>query len=58
MTGIVECSPVASGSSGRPEAVLVVESQLSTNPSGKRWVRHFKHLVDLIVDDATQRSNE
>jgi AcrR family transcriptional regulator len=30
----------------------LMESQLSNDPSGSRWVRHLNRLVDLVVDGA------
>ena len=33
----------------------LMENQLSNDPGGNRFVRHLNHLVDLVVDDATQR---
>jgi AcrR family transcriptional regulator len=32
----------------------LMESQLSNQPGGNRWVRHLNRLVDLVVDDATE----
>jgi AcrR family transcriptional regulator len=36
----------------------LMESQLSNDPGGNRWIRHLNRLVDLVVDDATQRGNK
>jgi AcrR family transcriptional regulator len=33
----------------------IMESQLSNDPGGNRWVRHLNRLVDLVVDDATKK---
>jgi hypothetical protein len=30
---------------------------MSNDPGGNRWTRHLNRLVDLLVDDATDRSN-
>lgn len=35
----------------------LMEAQLSNDPGGNRWVRHLNRLVDLLVDDAIERSN-
>ena len=35
----------------------LIEAQLSNDPGGNRWTRHLNRLVDLLVDDATDRSN-
>jgi AcrR family transcriptional regulator len=32
----------------------LMESQLSNDPGGNRFLRHLNRLVDLVVDDATQ----
>jgi AcrR family transcriptional regulator len=32
----------------------LMDTQLSNEPGGNRWVRHLNRLVDLVVDDATQ----
>jgi AcrR family transcriptional regulator len=36
----------------------LMENQLSNDPGGNRFVRHLNHLVDLVVDDATQRRKQ
>jgi len=36
----------------------LIEAQTSNDPGGSRWVRHLNRLVDLVVDDATNRSDE
>jgi AcrR family transcriptional regulator len=36
----------------------LMENQVTNDPGGNRFVRHLNHLVDLVVDDATQRKNE
>ena len=36
----------------------LMDAQLSNDPGGNRLVRHLNHLVDLVVDDATPRSNQ
>lgn len=36
----------------------LTDAQLSNEPTGDRWIRHLNHLVDLVVDDAIQRSSE
>jgi len=36
----------------------LMENQVTNDPGGNRFVRHLNHLVDLVVDDATQRRNE
>jgi AcrR family transcriptional regulator len=33
----------------------LMENQISNDPGGTRFVRHLNHLVDLVVDDSTQR---
>ncbi len=33
----------------------LMEAQLSNDPGGSRWTRHLNRLVDLYVDDATNR---
>jgi len=35
----------------------LIEAQLSNEPGGDRWLRHLNHLVDLLVDDAHERSS-
>ena len=35
----------------------LIEAQMSNDPGGNRWTRHLNRLVDLLVDDATDRSN-
>ncbi len=35
----------------------LIDAQLSNDPGGTRWTRHRNRLVDLLVDDAIQRSN-
>ena len=34
----------------------LIETQLSNDPDGNRWIRHLNRLVDLYVDDALTRS--
>ena len=34
----------------------LTDAQLSNEPGGTRWVRHLNRLVDLLVDDAIERS--
>jgi AcrR family transcriptional regulator len=34
----------------------LMENQLSNDPGGNRFLRHLNRLVDLVVDDATQRA--
>lgn len=34
----------------------IIDTQLSNEPGGTRWVRHLNRLVDLLVDDALTRS--
>lgn len=36
----------------------LMEAQLSNDPGGNRWVRHLNRLVDLLVDDALERSRK
>jgi AcrR family transcriptional regulator len=36
----------------------IVDTQLSNDPGGTRWVRHLNRLVDLLVDDALTRSHQ
>jgi AcrR family transcriptional regulator len=33
----------------------LLEAQLANDPKGSRWTRHLNHLVDLLVDDITER---
>jgi AcrR family transcriptional regulator len=35
----------------------IIDTQLSNDPGGTRWVRHLDRLVDLLVDDALERSS-
>jgi AcrR family transcriptional regulator len=35
----------------------IIDTQLSNDPGGTRWVRHLNRLVDLLVDDALTRSS-
>jgi AcrR family transcriptional regulator len=35
----------------------LMEAQMSNDPGGNRWTRHLNRLVDLYLDDATERSN-
>ena len=37
-------------------AAGLMDAQLANEPAGDRWVRHTDRLVDLLVDDATNRS--
>jgi AcrR family transcriptional regulator len=34
----------------------LVDAQTSNEPGGRRWIRHLDRLVDLLVDDALDRS--
>jgi AcrR family transcriptional regulator len=36
----------------------LMESQMSNDPGGTRWIRHLNRLVDLYVDDALARSKQ
>lgn len=36
----------------------LMEAQLSNDPGGNRWVRHLNRLMDLLVDDALERSRK
>lgn len=36
----------------------IMENQISNDPGGNRFVRHLSHLVDLVIDDAIQRSRQ
>jgi AcrR family transcriptional regulator len=36
----------------------IIDTQLSNDPGGTRWVRHLNRLVDLLVDDALTRSHQ
>jgi AcrR family transcriptional regulator len=33
----------------------LMEAQMSNEPGGRRWIRHLNRLVDLYVDDASER---
>jgi hypothetical protein len=33
----------------------LVETQLSNEPDGDRWIRHLDRMVDLLADHATER---
>jgi AcrR family transcriptional regulator len=35
----------------------VMDAQLSNDPTGTRWTRHLNRLVDLYIDDATERKH-
>ena len=35
----------------------LMDAQMSNEPGGTRWTRHLNRLVDLLVDDAIERSN-
>jgi AcrR family transcriptional regulator len=35
----------------------LMEAQMSNDPGGNRWTRHLNRLVDLYIDDATERKN-
>jgi AcrR family transcriptional regulator len=36
----------------------LTDAQLSNDPAGNRWVRHLNRLIDLLVDDAINRSKQ
>ena len=36
----------------------LMDAQLSNDPDGDRWTRHLNRLVDLYVDDATQKEQD
>jgi len=36
----------------------LMDTQISNDPGGTRWVRHLNRLVDLVVDDATQGDSD
>jgi AcrR family transcriptional regulator len=38
-------------------AAGLMEAQVANDPTGDRWLRHTDRLIDLLVDDAQQRSN-
>lgn len=35
----------------------LIEAQLSNEPGGNRWLRHLNHMIDLLVDNATEGKN-
>jgi AcrR family transcriptional regulator len=37
-------------------AAGVLDAQVANDPTGDRWIRHLNRLLDLLVDDAQQRS--
>ncbi len=34
----------------------LLDAQMANDPTGDRWIRHLNRLIDLLVDDALQRS--
>jgi AcrR family transcriptional regulator len=36
----------------------LTEAQLSNDPGGTRWIRHLNRLIDLLVDEAAERSHK
>lgn len=38
-------------------AAGVLEAQVANDPTGDRWLRHLDRLLDLVVEDAQQRSS-
>ena len=34
----------------------LLDAQVANDPTGDRWIRHLNRLIDLLVDDALQRS--
>ncbi|MBY5163116.1 TetR/AcrR family transcriptional regulator [Salsipaludibacter albus] len=34
----------------------LIDSQMSNEPGGDRWLQHLDRMIDLLVDDATNRS--
>ena len=34
----------------------LLDAQVANDPTGDRWLRHLNRLIDLLVDDALQRS--
>jgi AcrR family transcriptional regulator len=36
----------------------LTEAQLSNDPGGTRWIRHLNRLIELLVDEATERSHK
>jgi AcrR family transcriptional regulator len=37
-------------------AAGLLDAQVANDPTGDRWIRHLNRLIDLLVDDALQRS--
>jgi hypothetical protein len=37
-------------------AAGLLAAQVANDPGGDRWLRHTDRLVELLVDDARQRS--
>ena len=33
----------------------LIDAQMTNDPGGTRWIRHLDRLIDLYLDDATQR---
>jgi AcrR family transcriptional regulator len=37
-------------------AAGLLDAQVANDPTGDRWIRHLNRLLDLLIDDALQRS--
>lgn len=36
----------------------LIDAQMANDPGGSRWLRHLNRLIDLIIDDAIDRSSK